>query len=174
MSNPFSGIISNNFKQLFNNAISALLYDDSLTLPCTIYYGVTKYEDCVNCNYDVVGRKSSNTYQSGGPVPFFMGTICPMCNGEGKRAVETTEDLNLMIIWDQKSFINSNTVNIPQGTIQTITFNYNTPKLKRAKEIIVATDIAKYARHRYERISEPQPCGLGNSDFVECMWKKTG
>jgi len=173
--NAFSGIINSDFKNLFNNAISALLYDDSCTLPCTLYYGVTKYEDCVNCVYDPIGQKSSNRFQDGGPVPFPFGSICPMCNGNGKKPVETSEDINLMIIWNIKEFVNFGTVN--DGTddmIQTITFATNTPKLIRAKEIIVANDIEGYTRHRFERASMPKPCGLGNTTFVECIWKRSG
>jgi hypothetical protein len=174
MSNPFSGIISSDFKQLFTNAISALLYDDSLTWPCTLHFGATRYEDCANCVYDPIGQKSSNRFQDGGPLPFPFGHICPMCNGAGKRAKETTETLNLMVIFDHEEFINVGTVNNPEGMIQTITFGSNTPTLKRAKEIQVATDVGSYGRHRYERATEPQPCGLGNSEFVECLWRKSG
>jgi len=174
MSNPFSGIINNNFKQLFTNAISALLYDDSCTLPCKLYYGATRYEDCVNCVYDPIGQKSANRFQDGGPSPFPFGGICPMCNGAGKRSVETTEEINLMVIFDHDQFMNRGTVADPAGMIQTVTFASNTPKLKRAKEIVVATDITSYGRHRYERVTEPQPCGFRSEDFVECLWKKSG
>ena len=81
MVNPFSGIIDSSFKSVFNNAISALLEDDSLTIACTLEYGITKYEDCVNCLYDPIGQKSSNRSQHGAPVPFPFGTICPLCKG---------------------------------------------------------------------------------------------
>lgn len=173
MTNYFSGIISSDFKALFTNALSALFYDDALTQSCRIYYGATKYEDCVNCIYDPIGQKSSNKFQDGGPVPFPFGNICPMCNGNGKRAVESSEDLNLMIIWNPKEFFNAGTVESADGMIQTVTFVANTPKLKRAKEIIVNTDQGSYGRYRYQRTSEPTPCGF-SSEFIECMWKRSG
>lgn len=97
-----------------------------------------------------------------------------MCNGAGKRSVETTEEINLMVIFDHDQFMNRGTVADPAGMIQTVTFASNTPKLKRAKEIVVATDITSYGRHRYERVTEPQPCGFRSEDFVECLWKKSG
>ncbi len=125
-----------------------------------------------NCVYDSIGRKSANKYQDGGPAPFPFGTICPLCNAAGKRGVETTENINLAVIWDYKEFVNVTTVNNPLGTIQTITFDTNTPKLKRAKHIVVATNIAAYANHRFERISEPQPCGFGSTDFVSVLWER--
>jgi hypothetical protein len=174
MVNHFSGIISSDFKQLFTDAISALLYDDACTLPCTLYYGITRYEDCANCIFDAVGNKSSNKFQDGGPMPFPFGQLCPMCNGAGKRGITSSDPINLMVIWDYKEFINVGTVNQPEGMIQTITFKRHTAKLKRAKEIMVATDLQAYAQHRFERMSEPQPCGLGNDEFVGCLWNRIG
>ena len=175
MTNPFSGIISPDLKTLYNNMISALLYDDSLTLPCVLYYGVTRYEDCSNCIYDVIGNKSSNKYQSGGPVPFPFGSICPMCNGRGKRGIESTENINLMVIWDNKQFVNTGTVNSASGDlVQTITFDENTPKLLRAKEVIIMSDKPSLGRQRFERHSSPEPCGWGGSEFMSCLWKRSG
>lgn len=172
MTNPFSGIITSEFKQLFDNAISALLYNDALTLPCTVSYGVTRWDSCENCVYDAVGQKSSNRYLDGGPVPFPFGSTCPMCDGQGRHPIVTTENINLAVIWDSKKFINVGTVASPNGMIQTLTFSYNIPILKRAKELIVATGIANYGDYRYERASEPDPCGLGNTTFVHCLWKR--
>lgn len=170
--NPFSGIISSELKNLHTNAISALLYDDACTQACKLSYGVTKHDPCVNCIYDGVGRKSSNRYLPGGPIPFPNGSICPMCNGAGLKAVETTENIKLMVIWDYKQFINLNTVNNPEGKIQTVGFAKDAPKIKRAKDIIVATDLAAVATHRFNRISEPQPCGFGTNSFIECLWER--
>ena len=46
MVSPFSGIIDSSFKTVFNDAISAILEDDALTIACTLDYGVTKYDNC--------------------------------------------------------------------------------------------------------------------------------
>jgi len=79
----------------------------------------------------------------------------------------------LAVIFDYKQFLNMSTpVNNPEGTIQTIGKKEATPRIKRAKEIQVATDIAAYADHRFQRISEPEPVGFGNSEFVICNWKR--
>jgi len=175
MTNPFSGIISTELKALHTNMISSLLYNDALTLPCVLYYGVTKYEDCNNCVFDVIGNKSANKHQSGGPIPFPFGSICPMCNGQGKRGIESTENLNLMIIWDNKQFIDAGTVNdASDDLIQIITFDENLPKIVRAKEIIVMSDKVSLDRQRFERFSHPQPCGWGTSDFISCLFKRSG
>jgi len=161
-------------KTLYTNVFSALLYDDSITVPCTIKYSATKFEVCENCIYDNIGQKSANKFRPGGPIPFSFGGICPMCNGTGKRSSESSENLNLMIIWDYKEFIGVGTVNNPEGMIQTITFIANTPKLKRADELLAATNIGDYVRHRFQRISEPEPCGLEGDKFISVLWKRIG
>jgi len=35
-----------------------------------------------------------------------------------------------------------------------------------------STAIKNYADARFERISDPQPVGFGNDDFVFCNWKR--
>jgi len=79
-----------------------------------------------------------------------------------------------MVIWDAKEFVSVGTVNDPEGMIQTITFVANSPKLKRADELLVATNISDYVRHRYQRMSEPEPCGLESDKFVSVLWKRIG
>ena len=173
--NPFSGIIGTNLKTLYSNAISAMLYNDACTIKSTLHYGITKYENCQNCLYDPIGQKSSNKYQSGGPVPFPFGSICPVCDGRGKRGVETTETIYVMVIWDYKDFFNVGTVNTGSNDmIQILTFDENTPKIKKTNEITIDVDKAGYGRHRFAKAGEPQPCGFSNTDFVSCLFKRSG
>ena len=175
MVNPFSGIIDSSFKSVFNNAISAILADDAFTVACTLEYGITKYEDCVNCLYDPIGQKSSNRFQNGGPVPFPFGSLCPLCNGNGKKPVISSENVNLAVIFEPRQFLEMSTpVNTADGYIQTLANKNMTPKLQRAKEIIVATDVSGFFSHRYQRVSEPTPIGLGNNEFVLCTWRRSG
>ena len=175
MVNPFSGIIDDSFKSVFNNAISAILEQDALTIGCTLEYGITRYENCANCLYDPIGQKSANRFQDGGPIPFPFGGICPMCNGNGKKPVTASEDVNLAVIFEPRQFLEMETpVNTADGYIQTLAKKDLTPKLKRAKEIIVATDVSGFFTHRYQRVSEPLPIGLGNNEFIICTWRRLG
>ena len=175
MVNPFSGIIDSGFKSVFNNAISAILADDALTISCTLDYGITKYENCGNCLYDPIGQKSSNRFQNGGPAPFPFGTLCPLCNGNGKKPVTSSENVNLAVIFEPRQFLEMSTpVNTADGYIQTLATKSMTSKLQRAKEIVVATDVSGFFTHRYQRGSEPLPIGLGNNEFVICTWRRGG
>ena len=72
MVNPFSGIIDSSFKSVFNNAISAILADDALTISCTLEYGITKYEDCVNCLYDPIGQSHQIDFKMVDGFPFLL------------------------------------------------------------------------------------------------------
>ena len=79
------------------------------------------------------------------------------------------------MIFEPRQFLEINTpVNTADGFIQTLAKKALTAKLQRAKEIVVATDVSGFFSHRYQRISEPTPIGLGNNEFVVCTWKRVG
>ena len=62
MANPFSGIITSDFKTLFTNMIDALLEDAALTVPCQLTYEGTKWTLCPNCLLSPVTSKSSYNF----------------------------------------------------------------------------------------------------------------
>jgi hypothetical protein len=168
MSNPFSGIITEGFKDLFENAISALLEDKSLVLDCELIFGITRYDDCPNCIFSTVSQSSSGRYKTGGPIPFIFGEVCPVCDGAGRFPIESKENINMMVIWDVKNFINvAADVVIPQGSVQTITYFDRIDKIRRAKSLIISS------RYQYTRFAEPEPCGLGRNSFFSCIWKRS-
>ena len=170
----FEDIITTQFKQLFKDAISALLEDGALTVPCTLIYGITQWTPCPNCVLNVATGKSSGIYLAGGPIPFYNGS-CPVCFGEGRHAeTEEEADVYLGVIWDFKKFINvgGNTL-YQNGYIQTLSKIDTITKLKKAKEILVNTDIGDYVKHKFSRDSEPTPIGLGEDAFILTMWKQS-
>jgi len=170
-------LISSAFKQLYITAINQLLADDALTVPCTLVYGDTKWTDCPNCKLLPNGR-SSNIYQTGGPLPFTHG-VCEYCHGVG-RLPETSEDsVYLAVIFDSKSWIKWSKESVsphsPASFVQTISkFAETYTKLKKAKYVVMDTNIEDNTRSRYERFAEPEPVGLGASTYVITMWKRIG
>lgn len=169
----FGSIDYSGLQTIFNSAIGSMIDNAACTVPCTLEYGITKYEGCTNCNYDPIGRKSSNTYQAGGPIPFPFGGLCPMCNGEGKKPVISTENINVMIVYNPREFINFNSsVNTTEGLIQTMARLALMPKFQKAKTLLASTDINNMFTRTYERIDEPTPCGFGDSTFCVCTWKR--
>lgn len=158
-------------KTLFKDALDSLLQNDALTRPCRFIYSGTKFEDCTNCLIGPGGR-SANIYQEGGPIPFRSGQMCPMCNGNSKTISRSTEIIYLMIIWDYKDWLPMNSpVNTPEGKIQTLSKIDTLDEIKRANEIVVDTDIESYARYRFQRDGEPNPCGFGASSHTIAIWK---
>ena len=129
-----------------------------------------------NCVYDPIGQKSSNRHLNGGPIPFPFGGLCPVCNGIGKRPVVTTEDVDLIVVYDPRDFIqfsqNTSSVNNPSSLMQTMSKIELMPKLQTAKSIKVSKDIEGYFNRTYERVQEPMPCGFGASAFAVCTWKR--
>ena len=183
MANPFSGIINSTVKQLYINAIDSLLYDDSCTRPCRIIYTGSKFVDCPNCAFDPIGRKSSNRFQSGGPMPFPQGSICPMCGGAGKRQdVSQTELIDLMVIWDSNAWVRlggggetaSRSAHTPNQLAQTISRVETWAKLNRANEIILDTEVEGYKQLKYTRVGDPELVGIGSSQYVIAMWERNG
>jgi len=182
MANPFSGIITQAFKDTHKNMIDALLDDNACTVPCRIRYGGTKWADCTNCIYDAIGGKSANRYQTGGPVSFPNGQICPVCNGSGKTGSTVDETIYLAPIWDSREWIDmgggatfdraSNTARTASTWVQTLGKIVLYPKLKRAKTIFIDTDIENYGMQEFTRQGDPEPCGLGAGNFVVTMWSK--
>ncbi len=176
MANPFSGILTTELKTIFTNAIDAMLESAGCAVTCRILYGTTKFNTCANCVKDVIGNKSANRYLAGGPMPFRNGQLCPMCSDtSGRIPDEQTEDIELVVIWDSKSWINlghDKTALTPNMFAQTLSLMSTYPKLKKAKEIILDTSIENYVRQRFIRHSEPEPCGLDGSQYIVTMWKR--
>jgi len=125
-----------------------------------------------NCNFDAAIGRSSNRYQSGGPIPFSTG-VCPYCNGAGKIGTEITSTINLAIIYNYKDWIDLGIeIRSPNGFVQSLSLLKTLDELKEAKELIVDTDISKYVNQRFERYGEPQPCGFSQATIIATMWKR--
>jgi len=169
----FDNIITDEFKQIHADQITEVVR--ACSRPCRLIYGQTKFDDCPNCIYDPIGRKSSNRYQAGGPMPFGIG-ICPMCHGIGRIPDETTVDINLCPIWDHRSWIPqiAQQVHTPLGFVMTMSLVNTYDELKEAKEVVIDTDVEQYSRNLYVRHSEPEICGFGRADFIFVLWKRTG
>lgn len=180
--NPFAGLIGSDINAVFKNMIDALLDDGSCSRNCTVIYKGTKYTACVNCLYDAIGKKSSNRYRSGGPMKFSNGTLCPMCNGRGKIVSQSTENVDLMVLFDSREWIRTaqansiipRAVQSPDQFAQTICKAELLNVMKRASEILLDIDTAVYVTNRFVRVGEPEGCGLTDTDYVVTMWQKSG
>jgi hypothetical protein len=178
MSNPFSGIISTDFKNLYNNAIDSLLEQNALTLPCKLQYASqTNQNFCTNCVYDPITKLSSNIYNGVGSSPFPDGGVCPVCFGNGFAdgvVSSTSTIIYLAVLFDSKYFLNvsNKVINIPDTNIQTICNIKFITQIRSATDMIVDTNIQSYGDYIYERANDPEPAGFGSSRYIFTMWKR--
>ncbi len=174
MANRFSGIISGQLKKLFTDAINGILEESALTVPCKLIYE-GKMVVCSNCQINPVTGKSSGVYKTGGPIPF-TNKICPYCSGEGKKTLDTDETIHMCLVWDYKSWKNMGfNIESPDGYCVSLCNVSLLPKIKRAKCIILNTDVEDYKRHKFTRNGEPNPmgCCVGDEMFIATLWKRT-
>lgn len=171
MTNPFTSLFTPQLKQLHKDMIDATI--DGCAVECTLHYQATKFEDCANCSYDVIGGKSSNRYLSGGPVPFYHGS-CPLCNGQGKRQVNIDETIFLCPIWDSKDWykLSLSQVNMAEINVQTMSKITTYNKLKRCTSISIDNKIEGYGIPEFIRVGDPEPCGFGDSTHIITSWKR--
>jgi hypothetical protein len=138
-----------------------------------------KRERCPNCHMNTLGtrNKSVSVYRVGGPYPFERGMPCPYCNGKGYKAIETTEDITLRIYWDRKAWVKIGpAINVPDGSIQTIAYMADLPKIEQAKYMIPNYDgIENYDKGRYEKSGPSHPQGFKQNEtkYIVTFWNRT-
>lgn len=92
-------------------------------------------QDCPNCISN--GAGSIGIYRSGGEYPFDNGSICPMCDGQGYRMIESTENGKARMYYDKKYWTNLNLpININNAVAQMIFTTDDLPKIQKCKFII--------------------------------------
>jgi len=164
--NPFSNILTLEFKQLFNNAIDAILSDSGLTTECILKYGneFNQQNLCDNCILDTISRVSSNIYNNTGPSPFPDGGVCPVCLGIGMTKTVKEESIKLAVILDSKSFINVGDIAmVGNGVLQTICRIDLLSKISNARTLTVSGS-------EYKRAGEPRTCGLAEHQYIVTFW----
>lgn len=166
----FSGIISQQFKEIYRQAIDALLEDNALTIPCTIKYGSTKPIYCDNCEMDPIANRSSNIYNNTGPNPFEDNTICPVCLGKGFINSNNTETIYMAVLFNGAGWLQwgSKTVQIPDGMAQSICKSELSSRIKNADSIIFNGDESNI----YTLAGDPELVGLGDTNYAITMWKR--
>ena len=164
-------VIPSGVFNIYNDAVDLFVRTATLVYP-------EKKEQCPNCYLDTMGTRtrSVSVYRSRGPYPFTRGMPCPYCNGKGYKAVETTEDITLRIYWNRKFWVDIGIpIDIPDGSIQTISYMTDLEKINKAKYLIPNYDgIEKYDNGRYERAGSSYPQGFKQNEtkYVVTFWTR--
>lgn len=166
-------IITPQLKAIYKSFIDELLRENSLSLPCQLIHDSSTITPCPNCIIDPISNKSSNIYLAQGPIPFADGQICPHCRGIGGIYSAKTENINMLVIFDYKYWVGFDSkVHKPDGMVQTITKLEDLPNINKCNKIIIDTNLVNYTDSYFQRNSEPQPAGFGESSYFFTFWKK--
>jgi len=160
-------------KQMYKDQIDSLFGTDKLSLPCKLISKDNKKTQCPNCIVDPMTGRSSGRYKNAGPISFPYGQLCPVCNGIGFTFNVNETTIDLLVVYDYKKWINFNaSTSIPDGMIQTISKFSDLKKIQSANTLVVDTSVNYYPHNEYIRDSDPQPVGLGGSDYLYTFWKQ--
>lgn len=135
--------------QFVSDGIDELI--DLLGKDCVLVYP-PQIQQCANCVLDPIGKKSRNIYLNGGPMPFLMGSVCPLCYGEGYKSIEISETVKMII--ETKSlpydkYNNLSAVRLPRGTITSLCYITYLPKIKTCSYMVPHTQIEGFGNTVY-------------------------
>lgn len=162
--------IPNQVFSQYQEVVDELILNDNIGKNCRLTYPELR-SDCPNCIYDSVQRKSSNKYQSGGPIPFLSG-VCPYCRGTGVLATPQTEVIRLRVYWTKKDFRKLGAVDIPDGDIMVIGFMSDMAKLQKAMEVLIFSDASATINKKFEVSAEIMPWGFGKNKYFVAHLKR--
>lgn len=142
-------------KSIITDALDDLITE--LGKNCRLVYP-PQMVSCINCVKDPIGNKSANRWKTGGPIPFSNGMTCPMCGGEGFKAIEHTEDVLMLCAWEPKHFyypLSNLNIRIPYSIVQTKFFLTELPKVEQCDHLVFQTNIEGVALRKFKLYGEP-------------------
>lgn len=169
--NPFTGIISPALKTLFKQGMDEAI--SGCSVPCQLRYFTTKYETDTAAAYDPIGKKTPNRTITGAPAPFSMSQPGPMNDAQNKKVTVQTEDVDLCVVFDMRKFVPMSTkVTSGDNYVQTLCSVDLLEKIMQCQELVADTTLTNRLRITLARAGDPEPCGLGESSYIVCLWKK--
>lgn len=148
---------------------------DQLGKPCKLIYPA-KFVECVNCIYDPIGKKSSNRWRTGGPMPFHAGA-CSMCQGAGKHATENSDTITMTINWiPGKNITSGPNIRVPIGyPIETRGYMTDLAKVRQSEEMIIIGAVEPHCHYRFKLDGEPTDAfQIVPGRYFVCIWKRIG
>lgn len=127
---------------------------------------INKVEEIVyNPNNNIPEKNSINSHRVRGGDYEIQNKVI--------REIEVFTDIKLKVYWDQKNWVGvAGNIVVPDGSIQTIGFMSDLPKVLQAKALIIHKDIKDYKELRFERHGEHIPMGLRQNRYFGCIWKR--
>lgn len=168
----FSSLITDDLLGIFQDGIDQTI--TSFGQPVKLIYPPTK-TTCSVCSGDSIGKKPSSFVQSGGSVPNFVtgGGVCSACGGTGIKETSATETITLKIYWNSKEFIKMGVkIDLPDTAVQTVGYMIDLPKVKKAMEAIMVSDLDHYVEWKFRRIGDAVPYGFKQERYFIQFWDR--
>lgn len=145
--------------------ISDALLDGYPGINCKVVYP-PKDDPCPNCQLDPQTGRSASIYKIGGPSPFTNFSTCGVCWGEGHLYKEQSDIIRLRVYWDSKSWIKlAGQIVTQDGVAQIIGYMTDLNKIKRAKYLILNSDLQDIQEMRYVLSGMPVPFGFRKNRY---------
>jgi hypothetical protein len=135
---------------------------------------INKVEEIVNIpNNNIPEKNSVNAHRVRGGDYERSQTIV--------REIEVLTPIKLKVYWDPRQWVNTSAagliwprgdMKIPDGSIETIGFMSDLPKVLSAKALIVHDGIKNIKEQRFERYGEHAPMGLRQNRYFVCLWRR--
>ncbi len=138
-----------------------------------ILYYTPVMEVCSLCVVDPIGNKPANHWIHGGNMPAGQPG-CPMCGGQGYKAIQKTDTIKLSVIRNPKYWMDIGVpIDNPDGMIQTRGYASDLPKVLLSDYMTVKDDIVQYGDARYKRHGEfVDPYRLIQNRYFMGFWKR--
>lgn len=154
-------------ESVFDKYFEAIDYTiERFGVPCQLV-SINKVEEIVpNPNNNIPDKNSINAHRvRGGDYER---------NNKIIREVEVLTNIKLKVYWDQRDWIGvPKNIVVPDGSIQTVGYMKDLPKILQSKSLIVHKNIKDYKELRYERVGEYSPMGFKYDRYVSCIWRRT-
>jgi len=129
-------------------------------------------EDCPNCTFSGLKKRSTGIYTIGGPIPFSRGMICPYCKGRGILLTPVQKCIKALIKWNPKDAMDYGiSVKDHKDIVRFKTFTSSVPDLVNANFAISNYDIVDNVKYKVKLIKYPILVGLRESRYCISFWR---
>lgn len=162
--------ITNNIKKIAADAIEDLY--SQLAKGVRLYYPPQNVP-CSNCAGGF-GNKPDSSFTHGAPTNL-TNINCSFCGGVGYKSVAQTEEINLKLNFNLKSFKDQipQNVQVPDGILQAKGFIEDIPKILKAEYMVAQTTFEPYIQQTYKLWIPPtDTSNIAQNRFFVSYWKR--
>ncbi len=129
-------------------------------------------EPCPNCLFDTIRKRSLGIFKPGGPRPFIKGRKCPYCKGRGLLETPVTKCIKCLTKWNPRDAENYG-ISIQQrkGLVRLKTFLTESDDLRRARTVVVNSDVSDQMTLKMRLLKGPIPVGLQEDRYCITFWE---